>query len=366
MKRWMTALTAFVLTTALTAGAVAESVQPLPVYRAQERNQEQANFFDKVNPAWFNQSGEPSLENWSKRGRYDHLVFPDQAQLDVDVNVINYAEYDGTRMFIYADDPENPEGPFPRKSFASSIGDLASNRSYYARRDLGGPTVHLDKTELSGVTLENAKAQVEALLEKLGMEGYVLAEALDMSVERIRSLGAYEAQERQREQREAEANGGGVNVDTGIWDFTLATEADEGFFLYYTKTLNGLPVGVPAGGGSYVSAFVNASGICRFRLWDEYAIGDVYGTPDRLLTMQEAQAAFERDNAKRERDLARKPIFAAATLSYAPRRAADKKDGLVMEPMWYIQYAWEQNQPAEGWAWYSAVDGKLIQDCYTE
>lgn len=356
MKRWMTALLALLLMASLTAGAAAEAVQTLPIYRAQERNQKQANFFDKVDVTWFNQSGEPALENWSKRARYDHYVFPDQAQLDIDVNVISYLEYDGTEMCIYADDPGNPEGPFPRKSFACAIGQMAGSSCFYAEYDASLPKPTLTQTELTGVTLESAKAQVEDLLQKLGAEGYELVDAIDMSAEKIHLFGRYEQKRRDET----------ANKRTGEWDFSLATEADEGFYLFYSKTLNGLPVALTDGGGFDVRAFVNAQGVCLFKLVDSFAIGEVYETPDRLLTAEEARTAFERDNASREKELESVCLFMDAALKYGPRRAENKKDGVVFEPMWYIRYTRGDSDRKKGWAWYSAVDGKLIMDCYTK
>ena len=50
----------------------------------------------------------------------------------------------------------------------------------------------LEKTELSGIMLADAQAQAEELMEKLGItcNQYVCDEALDMSLERIQTMGA--------------------------------------------------------------------------------------------------------------------------------------------------------------------------------
>lgn len=331
---------------------------PLPIYRALERNQKQANFFDKVDLGWFNSSGQASYENQSKRGRYDHVVYNDEAQLSIDINYIDYTEYDGTEMWIYGEDPDSPAGPFARESFASAIGSLGGSARFYQiyPEPKDAPRVELKKTELSGITLEEARAQVDALLEKLGVTGYAPVHTLDMSVEHIHTLGAYEAK------RWAES----YNKSDSPWDFSQATEADEGFYLYYEKTLDGLKVGSPEGVAFYAYAFVNASGVVSFRLCDSYAVGEIYDTPEKLLTADEIRTKFEKDNARREKDGIGRPTFTGAQLMYMPMRAARKKDGMVFAPVWYIQYDWlDVTQPCDGWAWYSAVDGRLVEDCYS-
>lgn len=333
-----------------------EQGEPLPVYRAAQRTQQQDNFFDQVPPEWFNQSGVKVLENWSKRARYDHYVFNDEAQLSIDTCVVEYREYDGEAWSYPQDAPDERDGPYPRASFASAIAGLAGSLRFNALYDEDAPDLTLEKDALTGITLDEALAQADALLEKLGMEGYELSYALDMSVEHIHSLGVYE------EKRRAES----YNQNTGWWDFSKATEADEGYYLHYIKHRNGVEFGSPDGTAFYASAFVNADGICYFELVDNYAVGDVYETPDRLLTAAEIFEAFQAGNPRREKDGFGGSMFTGAKLMYGPMRAPDKKDGMVIAPMWYVQYGWEDvTAPRSGWAWYSALDGKLIMDCYT-
>ena len=70
-NRFGAVVLAAALLLSLTAGAMAESAgievelpqgyvegSPLPLYRAQERTQTEANFFDKVPLEWFNTSGQ--------------------------------------------------------------------------------------------------------------------------------------------------------------------------------------------------------------------------------------------------------------------------------------------------------------------
>lgn len=101
----------------------------------------------------------------------------------------------------------------------------------------------------------------------------------------------------------------------------------------------------------YAYAFVNASGVVSFRLCDSYAVGEIYDTPEKLLTADEIRTKFEKDNARREKDGIGRPTFTGAQLMYMPMRAARKKDGMVFAPVWYIQYDWlDVTQPCDGWA----------------
>jgi len=59
------------------------------------------------------------------------------------------------------------------------------------------------------------------------------------------------------------------------------------------------------------------------------------------------------------------PVATGARLMYAPLRASNKKDGMALTPVWYITYDFVDGSKCEGWAWYSAVDGRLVMDCYS-
>lgn len=350
MKKWFALFLSVLML--LSSAAVAEDVYP--IYKATARTQQEANFFDKVELEWFNQSGQASYENISRRDRSDKFTFHDEAQLHIAADYISYIEYDGEYYMIYGEDPENPGGPFVRPSFAAEIGYVAFDQlvdAIYSHAE--APAV--EKTALSGITLAQAEAAVEEVLNKLGLEGYERSFALDMSAERIREWGAASVEEHKTY----------YNVYDRYYDFTAATEADEGYYLIYHQTLNGLPVENPDSVEN-VQAFVNAGGIVTFELRNSYAIGDVYGTPDKLLSEDEIRRAFEKDNERRIEDSFLNPTYTGATLNYCPMRAPDKKDGMVMAPAWYVEYTFvDGSVTSVGWAWYSALDGKLIMDCYS-
>lgn len=350
MKKWIALLLAALML--ISTGAVAEEVYP--IYKATARTQEEVNFFDKVDPEWFNQSGQAKYENTSRRARSDLFTFADGAQLDIDASYISYIEYDGEHYMIYGEDPEHPGGPFARPSFASEIGYVAFEQLVEALYRPAAAVPALEKTELFGITLTQAEKAVEDVLNKLGLKGYERAYALDMSAERIREWGAAYVEEHKTF----------YNVYDRYYDFAAATEVDEGYYLIYTQTLNGLPVGNPDSMEN-VQAFVNASGIVTFELRNSYAIGGVYSTPEKLLSEDEIRKCFEADNDRRIKDHFFEPTYVKATLKYAPMRATEKKDGMVMMPAYYIEYTFMDGSISDGWAWYSAVDGKLIMDCYS-
>lgn len=330
--------------------------EPLPVYRATQRTQKQDGFFDIVQPEWFNQSGVESLENLSKRGRYDRYTFADEAELCADADIVTYHEYDGEQWSYPRDNPDERDGPYQRYAFSTAIANLASSARYYVQYDEAAPRLALESTALSGLTLDEADAQARALLARLGLEGYERSFALDMSVEHIRILGEYENKRREEYNQQ----------NTGWWDFSEATEADEGYFLVYEKQQDGVDFSLPDDNTFYARAFVNADGVRDFELFEPYVMGDVYETPARLLTAGELYAAFEAGNARREKDGIGSPAFTGAQLMYTVTRASNKKDGMVIAPVWYVQYDWlDVTQPCDGWAWYSAVDGRLIMDCYS-
>ncbi len=335
----------------------------LPIYSVKVRDQDGNNFFDKIEVEWFNQSGVASYENWSKRARYDHYTFEDEAELNIDVSYVSYEENDGTFMQILGENPDEPDGPYTRESFACAIGDLAGQTYFYGHQfygedQYGFSNVSFEKDELSGVTLASAEAQAQELLSKIGLTDYELSYALDMSVEHIKALGECE-----QKYHESLYN---KRAEDDRWDFSTATEADEGYYLRLVETINGLQVWLPDGGDFEASAFVDADGIRSFTLRDYYEIGEVYETPETLLTAEQAFERFQQGNDKRIADGFLEPTLIGGELRYIPKRADNKADGMVLIPTWYITYTFKDGgSENHGWAWYSAVDGTLVQDCYS-
>ncbi|MDD6040564.1 MAG: hypothetical protein PUD63_05135 [Clostridia bacterium] len=347
MKKWIALL--LILFGLLPTGALAQ--EALSIYQATVRTQQDASFFDRVDPAWFHQSGEISYRNGSKKGRYDLFAFGDQAKLTVDQDAVFYEEYDGQYRMIYGEDPQHPSELFPRPSFAVETGYLAANALFDARLSGGEPPV-LEQEELSGITLAQADAAVIALLDKLELSGYELSTAVDMSVERIREWGVRQVAEQQA----------GYNIYDRYYDFSQATEADEGYYLVYRPVRNGLTIARPEGEEG-VRAFVTAKGVVSFQLRNSYVPGEECGVCEKPLTEDEIRTFFEKDHPRRISDGFLDPVFENATLMYCPMRAPNPRDGMILAPAWYIEYTFTDGSRCDGWAWYSAVDGKLIMDC---
>lgn len=112
-------------------------------------------------------------------------------------------------------------------------------------------------------------------------------------------------------------------------------------------------------------AFVNQTGIVSFQLCDTFALGDVAFVPEKLLSEAELKAAFEKDNPRRIKDGFLDPAFISAELVYIPMRAANASDGMVIAPAWHVSYTFMDGVLRDGWAYYSALDGTLVQDCYS-
>ena len=212
----------------------------------------------------------------------------------------------------------------------------------------------LENTELACISLVQADEAICRLLSLLGLEGYERTGAVDMTVERIREMGAASVEKHQQMD----------NVFDRYWDFSLAREEDEGYFVQYGRFINGARAANPDTDEFEICAFVDQSGVKLFELRDSYATGGMDSTPERLLTADEMQAAFERDHPRREKDGFLAPVLTGMELKYSPMRAPDKKKGMVMAPVWYVTYDFTDGVRRDGWAWYSAVDGKLIMDCY--
>lgn len=327
--------------------------KPLPIYQAIPRAEKEVSFFDRTDPAWFNTSGTASYENASRRARYDCFTFNDEAQLNIDIGYIDYQEYDGEHYAIDGDAPDQPRGPFPRPSFSTEVSWMAND----VRLDIWSieaPQVQLDHEELTHITLAKARKAVEDVLKKLNVTGYELSCALDMSAEKIRLLGEWE-EERRKDL---------WNTYDRYYDFSQATAENEGYFLFYERKIHGARADELDGDIS-LEAYVDVDGLVRFTLRDPYAVGDVYDLPERLLTAEEIFDRFVRDNPRREKDGFHQPEITGAELMYAPMRAPEKKDGMVFAPVWYVTYTFIDGSPSDGWAWYSAVDGRLVADCYS-
>lgn len=326
----------------------------LPVYRATLRDESAVPLFDELDVSLFNQSGEPEFAPAlfrKKPLRSGSYTYPDGAVLTTSPETLRYKEYDGTYVSLLhsAEDGSEIREELPRSSLKSAIADLAAGaRQCWPDLD---EQPRLTTAALPGVTLTEAKAQIEALLEKLGLkDGYHFVYGLDMTLERIQSLG--------RNYNEV------LSFRTAEWDFALATEEDQGFYVYYEFQLNGLDIHSMDIAPFSASAYFTREGMHSFLLTNPAMIGEIYDTPDALVSPETILTRFEKDNPDRSRYGFNDPTPVQMKLVYTLQRAPQKKDGMVLAPAWYVRYTFVDGVPKEGWVWYSALDGVKLMDCY--
>jgi hypothetical protein len=302
----------------------------LPVYEAITRD-----FGRDLKPELFNQSGIAKTENGL-------IIFHDEAQLDWAPEALFYNEYKGTYNGNYRE-PEREAVIVALQTLTHAAADLAGHVRFGWPETWEGIT--LSKTELAGITLEDAKAQVEALLEALNMKGYTCDYALDMDVARIRSMGETWNQIVESHQWNA-----------AILDYSLAAQENEGFYLHYGN-------GVKTDGDRFdVRAYVTETGISDLNLRDMYIWGDVVSTPETLVSPETVMAALPVEMAdSRFSDMTLDHII-SIELTYAPARAANKADGMVFTPAWYVLYQDNEgaDQGYDSYAIFNAVDGTLL------
>lgn len=310
----------------------------LPLYRAEEYD-----FTKTVKPEWFNQSGIAEKQD-------AHFVFNDHAELEYGPEYLGYSEYDG-ELFDYnwrereTDNPNIEPSLFPRQALSMGIAHMASG-VYHGYDYAQG--VEPEREQLTKISLAEAKQTAEALFDRLGLKGFELAWALDMSVERIHTLGeAY---------NHFWYEGGGGYSNSPRQDYAAATAEDEGYYLIYT------PLGVTkiTDGRQQLDLFVTGRGIVFADLRCMYSRGGEAGTPEKLISPEEAVTRLYQEIA-RARDRMEIASIRRVALTYVPVRAEQKQDGMVFTPVWQVLYQ-EAGVEAEceSWAELNAVDGSLI------
>lgn len=316
----------------------------LPVYKATERD-----FSQSMDYSWFNQSGvaEETLDPRHVGGMVD---FNDGGHLDWGSYYLYYNTYDGTYEAVseLADGGTFTE-TLPKNALTSDISSIAS---WMVMGFPGtGEVYALEHTQLSTISLDEAKAQAEALMAKLGVTGYTCTAALDMGVERIHKMGAM---------YNAAIDSGVMYTNAFRYDYSTAISADEGYYLCYHKFGTDGDMA-----GQFEAVFyVTADGIKSINLRDAYEQGDVIHTPAKLVDASIVAAALPGEMADSRYPEELKQIT-CATLTWMPVRA-DKGDGMVMTPVWVLSYltAEGEQQGYESWAVFDAIDGSLIDSVF--
>ena len=297
----------------------------MPVYQAIE-----TDFTKGVLPEWFNTTG---IANGAGT---DFIEFNDHAVLSSSPEALFYDEY--------LDEPfsEACSGAITRILW---IRDWANHRGEF----------NLEQTALSGITLEEAENQAEKMISLLGLDGnqYVCHDALDMSLERIRAMGAiYE---------KAIVDGELLTDDDWEpYDYSAIPASEEGFYLEYRPAL------IDSTDSTHryeLAFFVNSRGIVYAHLRNQFNMGDAVETPEKLITWEDAIARLKKEiNRSRYASDAHTVTILQVALTYEPVRAADSAVGMVFVPTWAIIYQ-DQKSAAQGYdcyALFNALDGSLI------
>ena len=216
-----------------------------------------------------------------------------------------------------------------------------------------------DLKELSGITLEEAQQQAEALLSRLGLDcnRYTCTYGLDMSLNRIRRLAA-RCKNRNR-------HNGATMVIPGLdeYDFDAIPETEEGYYLVYRPEEIDTENCTENFGAVF---YVNSRGIAYIRIKNEYDLGEVVYTPEKLISADDAVRRTVQE-IKHFQDGASTEIVAVkkAELNYVPVRADDKAEGMVFVPAWTVVYTGAE-EDSESYAVFNAIDGSLIDAGKTE
>ncbi len=297
----------------------------MPIYRAVE-----TDFTASVDPVWFNQTGIVSGEGT------EDIHFADHAILSLSPEALFYYEFTDDNY------TEAPSNVIVERAW---VRDWEGHRGEFS----------LEKTELTGITLAEAQTAAEDLMARLGISGneYVCTEALDLSWERIQTMGAIWEQAI----REGELL---VDDDYQPYDYSAIPVSEEGYFLKYS------PLGVdtaPAGGRYSAVFYVNSRGIVYAAVRNAFTRGEAVRTPEALITPDAAITTLttELGRSLSRNDRAIRSIRSAA-LTYEAVRADNKADGMVFVPVWMI--LWQDASAASNgfncYALVNAVDGTLM------
>ena len=204
------------------------------------------------------------------------------------------------------------------------------------------------------MTMEGTDA-AEAMIVRLGIDcnQYVCQYALDMSLERIQAMGAiYE---------KAIVDGELLTDDDWVpYDYSAIPASEEGFYLEYRPAQID---SIDAGGRYGLQFFVNSRGIVFAHLRNQFNRGERIGTPEKLITHEEAISRFHEEINRSRYGSDEQTIYIRwAVLTYEPVRASGNGNGMVFVPTWAIMY---QDQKAslqefEQYALFNAIDGTLI------
>lgn len=315
----------------------------LPVYQASPRN-----FQGMIDFSWFNQSGIAKEEVFTRHigGTVDYA---DGGHLDWHEHALYYQVYDGTYEAVSeVFDGRNVKTvteTLPKGAMAVQAGTIAGWMLY------GFPGTEqvysLERTELTDITLDEAKARAEELLINLGLDGYTCTAALDMDLDRIREMG---------NELNHQMDIGGLSGNAFRYDYGKATAADEGYYLKYHKFGSDGDLA----GQFYASFYVTKAGIQSVSLTDIYVQGAQINTPERLVDVNAVSEKLPEEMAHSRHPETLTEIR-RAILTWMPMRAEGGQD-MVLSPVWMLTYVSSDgaSEGYTGWAVFDAVNGMLV------
>ena len=303
----------------------------LPVFRAVL-----TDFTKTADPSWFNTTGVREQIDGGEIRFNDHAVM--------------MLSQDG---LYYSEDADDSYG----EAFTGAIVRLVWVSEWNNHRD----EFKLEKTALSGITLDEAKLQAEALIEKLGISSnrYICTEALDMDLSRIRQMGAiYE--------RAVETGELLTDDNQQPYDYEAIPESEEGYYLVYAPQ----EIDRPDASGRYrINLYVNSRGITYANIRSQFVMGGPLYTPERLITPEEALATLM-EGTRRSLYSEEQTVQTVRQLMlcYEAVRGGDQAEGMVFVPAWCIHYQDVSDVKNESiyqnkytsYALINAVDGTLI------
>lgn len=312
----------------------------LPVYRAAA-----AKLEELVQPEWFNQSGIAEQDKYN-------VTFKDHAVLSIGQEALSYVEY-ADELFDYNTKERETYSPNikPDLYYKTALSRMIVHIAFWEQHGSEGAPGNsvLEKTHLTYLSLDDAQAQVEGLMEKLGIrEGYVCSAALDMSADRIKILG---------EAYNQAIHDGKMYTNLPEYDYSAVAAEEEGYYLVYDL----MGVDQANQGRFSVAAYVNGRGIAFANIRNDFVRGEEAYTPDSLIAPETAvQHLAEEISSSRSGGRIEKILRVA--LTYAPVRAENKADGMLLVPMWQVLYQDEHaaKQHYTCYAEFNAVDGTLL------
>ena len=301
-----------------------------------------------VRPEWFNRS---EILNKESDTGYAYYVFNDHAVLDVAPEYIGYREYTD-EQFDYnwrareIDDTNLEPAWGDRQAFSYSIAEVASFVNW--GDDFAKDTA-FEKKQLTYLSFEDADESAKKMMDLLHLSGYELTWALDMDLDRIKTLG--------KEYNEYWYESGSGFTDSPRYDYDLAMAEDEGFYLIYTQTG---AAGLDETQGS-ASFFITSRGIVYAEVRCYYMMGEKDGAPDALISSGKAVERLYEEVA-RSRNGEKVVRIKTVELTHMPVRAENKQEGMVFAPVWKVIYLDESGEKKgfDSWAVFNAVNGKLI------